>query len=72
MYPFLEKNYTLFFIGGKTLYEQFIPLCERVWVTRIKGDYACDLFIDYDFSRDFDAEIYEEDDELQIVAYTRR
>ena len=71
MYKFLNTNYKIFFIGGKTIYEQFIPVCEKIWVTHIKFDYNCDLFIDYDYSKQFTVKIYEEDDELKILEYTR-
>ena len=72
MYPVLKADFKIFFIGGKTIYEQFIPLCDKIWVTYIKRDYNCDLFIDYDYSDcRFSAEIYDEDDELKIVEYTR-
>lgn len=71
MYKFLNTNYKIFFIGGKTIYEQFIPVCEKIWVTHIKFDYNCDLFIDYDYSKKFTVKIYEEDDELKILEYTR-
>jgi len=71
MYKFLNTNYKIFFIGGKTIYEQFIPICHKIWVTHIKCDYNCDLFIDYDYSKEFTVEIYEEDDELKILEYTR-
>ena len=72
MYPFLKSDFKIFFIGGKTIYEQFIPLCDKIWVTYIKRDYNCDLFIDYDYSDcRFSAEISDEDDELKIVEYTR-
>lgn len=64
----LKEN--VIFIGGKTIYERFIPLCERVWVTRFKKDYHCDIFFDYDFS-DFYANVYEENDELVIIEYVR-
>ena len=72
MYPSLSRDFKIFFIGGKTVYEQFIPLCNTVWVTQIKGDYACDLFIDYDYSKEFKETILEEDDELIITEYSRR
>jgi dihydrofolate reductase/thymidylate synthase len=71
MYKFLNNNYKIFFIGGKTIYEQFIPLCHKIWVTQIKGIYNCDLFIDYDYSKQFTVEIYEENDEIKILEYTR-
>jgi hypothetical protein len=46
-------------------------LCDNIWVTHIKTDYNCDLFIDYDYSKHFDAKLYEENDELTIVKYKR-
>lgn len=66
----LNKMILIFIIGGKTIYEKFIPLCSKIWVTRLKCDYECDLFIDYDYSTQYKEEIYEEDDELQIIEYT--
>ena len=48
----------------------YFPLCEAVWVTRIKKDYQCDLLIDYDFTEQFeDYEIVKDDDELVILKY---
>jgi dihydrofolate reductase len=70
MYPALNPDFKIFFIGGKIIYEKYIPLCETVWVTRIKKDYSCDLFFEYDYSKQFkDEAIIEEDDELKIVKY---
>jgi len=71
MYPFLNKDFIIFFIGGKTMYEQFIPLCDKIWVTYIKYNYDCDLFFDYDYSKQYTAEVYNEDEELKIVEYSR-
>jgi dihydrofolate reductase len=71
MYKYLKKDFIIFFIGGKIIYQQFIPLCNYVWVTRLKNDYNCDLFIDYDYSN-HSSEVYEEDDELTIIKYTRK
>jgi dihydrofolate reductase len=70
-YMFLNKNFKIFIIGGKTIYEEFIPLCTKIWVTRLKIDYDCDLFLDYDYSTKYKEEMYEEDDELQIIEYSR-
>lgn len=71
MYEFLDKNYKIFFIGGKTIYDQYIPLCNTIWVTYIKQNYDCDLLMDYDYSKEFTEELYKEDDEVKIVKYTR-
>ena len=35
-YSFLSRDFKIIFIGGKQIYEQFIPLCKIVWVTYIK------------------------------------
>jgi dihydrofolate reductase len=70
-YKYLNEDFKIFFIGGKSIYENYIPLCNTIWVTYIKNDYNCDLFIDYDYSKHFDVELYEENDELKIVKYTR-
>ncbi len=71
LYPSLSREFKIFFIGGKTIYEQFIPLCDTVWITQIKCDYECDLFIDYDYSKEFKGAVLEEDDELIITEYKR-
>jgi len=70
-YSFLNRNFIIFFVGGKKIYEKFIPLCERVWVTQIKKDYSCDLFLDYDYSNQFKEELIEEDEELKILKYEK-
>lgn len=71
MYNFLNNDFKIFIIGGKTIYERFIPLCNKIWVSRLKCDYDCDLFLDYNYSRQYKEEIYEQDDELEIIEYTR-
>jgi dihydrofolate reductase len=71
-YTYLNENFKIFFIGGKKIYEQFIPLCNKVWVTQIKKDYFCDLFLNYDFLKDFkEPKIIDEDQELKIVLYEK-
>jgi dihydrofolate reductase/thymidylate synthase len=70
-YKYLNTDFKIFCIGGKSIYDQFIPLCDIVWVTRIKSDYNCDLFIDYDYSTQFTSELCEDTDELNIIKYTR-
>jgi dihydrofolate reductase len=72
IYPFLKKDFKIFFIGGKQIYEKFIPLCQRVWVTQIKKYYSCDLFLHYDYSIQFNEEVIEEDDELKITKYEKK
>lgn len=72
-HPYLEPDFKIFIIGGKKIYENFIPLCDKVWVTRIKKDYLCDQTFKYDYSEEFnEPEIIEDDDELQISLYTSK
>jgi dihydrofolate reductase len=71
-YPFLSRDFKIFIIGGKKIYEQFIPLCNKVWVTRIKKNYLCDLEFNYEYSKQFkEPQIIEEDDELEIYLYEK-
>jgi dihydrofolate reductase len=70
-FPCLSSDFKIFIIGGKQIYEQFIPLCERVWVTKIKKDFSCDLFFHYDYTNQFKEEIVDEDDELKIIKYEK-
>lgn len=70
-YTFLNDNFKIFIIGGKELYEQFIPICKHVWVTRIKKIYNCDLIFNYDFSKFNEGEVIEEDEELKIILFTK-
>lgn len=72
LYPYLDSKYKIFIIGGKQIYEKFIPLCNIVWVTQIKKDYLCDLIFKYDYSSEFkEPIIIEEDDELIIFKYEK-
>lgn len=69
----LNPDFKIIIIGGKQIYDMYFPLCETVWVTRIKKDYQCDLHIGYDFVKQFkDHEVLKEDDELIITKYTRK
>jgi dihydrofolate reductase len=72
-HPYLNYNFKIFCIGGKNVYEQFIPLCDKVWVTQIKKDYSCDLFFNYNFSKEFkEPQIVEEDQEWKVSLYETR
>ena len=68
-YPFLQENYKIFIIGGKQIYEKFIPKCKYIWITHLKKDYSCDLFINYDYSLHFQKEIIDENEEFIIYKY---
>jgi dihydrofolate reductase len=70
-YPFLSMNFKIFFIGGKQIYDLYIPFCDVVWVTRIKNAYACDLTFDFDLNKQFKETQYGEDDDIKISKYKK-
>ena len=69
IYPALNKNFKIYIIGGKQIYDQYIPLCDSVWVTRIKKCFSCDLTFNIDLKKQFKEISYEEDDEICISKY---
>ena len=69
-FPYLKPDYKVFIIGGKTLYDTYVPKSVVVWETIIKSRYDCDMFIKYDYS-EFQSDTYFEDDELKIIKHTR-
>ena len=71
LYPSLSRNFKIFIIGGKQIYEHFIPLCEVVWITRIKNCYSCDLTIDINLDNRFREKEYYEDDEIKISTFEK-
>lgn len=71
LYSFLHNDFKIFIIGGKNIYDQFISLCETVWVTRIKKDYICDLLFNYDFTKQFNEQTIQDDEELSITKYNK-
>lgn len=72
MFPYLNNDFKIFIIGGKTIYEQFIPLCDKVWITKLKNNYDCDLKLDYSFQNFKEPEIIDEDDEMTIYCYNKK
>ena len=70
-YKYLNKDYTIFIIGGKQIYDIFCSLCSTIWITKIKADYKCDLIFSKDILNSFTVSITElEDDELNIIKLT--
>jgi dihydrofolate reductase len=66
----MGKAHDLFIIGGKVLYEDFLPHCDTIYVTRIEGHYDCDTTLSKDFLRslntDFEPEFLKEIPEGKI------
>jgi dihydrofolate reductase len=44
----LAKEHTLFIIGGASLFARLIDSIDRLYLTRIAGDYDCDTFLPLD------------------------
>jgi dihydrofolate reductase len=46
--PELYPDRKIWIIGGANLYEQALRYCDSIYLTHIKGDYACDTFVAID------------------------
>ena len=73
VFPFLNENFKVFVIGGKQIYEKLISHCDTIWLTQIKKDYKCDLFLKniYNFNNKMKVTEIENDDELIIYKYEK-
>ena len=73
VFPFLQENFKVFVIGGKQIYEKLIPLCHTIWLTQIKKNYECDLFLknEYNFNNKMMVTEIDNDDELVIYKYEK-
>ena len=71
LYKYLNKDYTIFIIGGKQVYNIFCKFCSTVWITKIKADYKCDLIFSKNILDSFHTHVIElEDNELEIIKLT--
>ena len=59
LHSFPDK--TIFIIGGNQVYNLLLPYCSTIWLTKIKGNYDCDLFFNYDISFYNKTNIYGDD-----------
>ena len=71
VYPVLQKFFNIFFIEGNEIFNKYIPLCRVLWVTKIKSDYGCDLFFDYNLENEFAEEKVFENNEYSVYKYTK-
>jgi dihydrofolate reductase len=39
----IQTNKIFFVIGGKQIYDLLLPLCNKIWLSIIPGNYNCDL-----------------------------
>ena len=62
----------IFVIGGADIYNQALPYCDKLYITRIKGAYKCDTFM---CSQAFDGfgvqEYVDADDDMTIQIRAR-
>jgi dihydrofolate reductase len=73
LYPYLNKNFALFVIGGKQIYEKYMLNCSIYWITYVKQDYECDLTFNLEiFNKHFnkDTLVYEDND-IKIEKYIK-
>ncbi|HOQ79252.1 MAG TPA: dihydrofolate reductase [Candidatus Absconditabacterales bacterium] len=60
----------IFVIGGASIYKQFLPLADKVYLTEIKKEYDGDTFFP-EFEKDFSEISREKHDDLDFVVYQR-
>jgi len=68
-YNVLDKFFKIFCIGGNEIYQKYMPLCKTIWVTKMKQDYGCDLFFDYNLEDKFYEEKVFENERCSIFKY---
>lgn len=66
IFKYLYKNKKIFIIGGNQIYNMLLPYCSKIWITKIKKNYDCDLCFTYDISI-YTKEVVYEDEELEIT-----
>ena len=71
IYPVLEKFLKIFIIGRNEIYKKYIPICKILWVTKVKSDYGCDLFFDYNLENEFSEEKVFENESCCVYTYTK-
>ncbi len=70
----IDKQLSIFIIGGKQVYTRYLPICSTIWVSQLKNDYSCDLFLnDYAIILEdplmYSKTIYKEYDLFTIYKY---
>ncbi|MEI7562269.1 MAG: dihydrofolate reductase [bacterium] len=61
----------IFIIGGASIYKQFLPLANYIYLTEIKKDYEGDTFFPV-FEDEFDEVSREVHEEMDFVVYKRK
>ena len=47
----VETDKTIYVIGGKQIYNLLFPICNKIWLSVITGNYDCDLKLQIDFNK---------------------
>ena len=63
-----NKESKFYVIGGNQIYNLLLPYCNKIWVTKLKQNYSCDIFFDYDLSF-YKKEVIYEDNDLEIICF---
>ncbi len=64
----VEGGEEVFILGGGQVYEQAIHLVDRLYLTRVEGDFDCDVFFP-DYSQ-FSKEVYKRESKDEEHSYT--
>lgn len=60
----LKQRYegkTIWIIGGAEIYNQFLPFCDLLYLTKIKHEYDCDTFVDKELIKPFQQFVFSDD-----------
>ena len=66
-----NENQEIFVIWWASIYKQFLPMADKIYLTEIKKKYDWDTFFP-EFEKDFTEISREEHDELDFVIYNRK
>ena len=70
----MAKSYgkDIFIIGGGTVYEQAIPLADKMFISYVKGEYDGDAFFPEFDEKEWHAEKKEDHAEFELLVYVRK
>ena len=63
-----SENREIFIIGGARIYEQAIGVADKIYLTKVEGNYNCDVFFP-DYKSQFKRIINEEEGESNGIKY---
>jgi dihydrofolate reductase len=66
-----ENINEIFIIGWASIYQQFLPLADQIYLTEIKKEYEWDVFFPV-FENDFQEVSREVTEEMDFVVYKRK